>query len=198
MRRRVSPLSNPINPIAGGKAHSKDPRNFTSGNVPGEQWDEMQFAADRSELYDSGKPLPHIADVTTRHIQETDGVVRAVPTRTRFVRWQRGTGSDVIQPLVPVLLVPLNPARLSIQFGPTQYNSAAGAPQFDNTLFFSWGRPPVLGIVPLPIGNFVLQGGMVQFSGETCPIDELWVWNITLTGAFYCAFEGTAAPEGNQ
>lgn len=190
-RRRVLGFNQPINPLMGGKAGSKDPRSFVSGNEPGQQWDEEQFAIDRQSL--ARFPPPQYSEVQSRHSGGTGGfATQTVPTRVTFIPWTLDGAHPVTTANIPFLLVPKNPRRVSFQFSASSFS-------FPNTdidiAHFSWGKPPQNGSVPF--GNLLGPGQVLKYDSGSCPIDEFWVWSSTITGNFYCAFEGIEAPEGN-
>jgi hypothetical protein len=193
MRRRiVQGFNQPLNPLQGGKAHSKDPRNFVSGNKPGEQWDIDQFAESRQALIDSPPE-----QYSQRHANQSppDAIVRPIPTRITYVAWTLDGVHPVTLANKPYLLVPKNPRRLDI----TLSACTLAVPSTDaDIVHFSWGKPNTTGITGVPYGNVLAPGLSLARPGSICPIDELWVWNKTVAGIFYCAFEGIEAVEGNQ
>jgi hypothetical protein len=192
MRRRVLGFNQPLNPLQGGKAHSKDPRAFVSGNVPGEQWDIEQFSRSRQSLIDAPPEQYSQAHATT---PPADLINRPIPTRITYVAWTLDGVHPVTKKLTPYLLVPKNPRRYDIQLSSATLNFPTN--EFD-IVHFSWGKPNTTGVLGVPYGNVLAPGASLLRPGGVVPIDELWVWNLTQDGTFYCAFEGVEAVEGNQ
>lgn len=180
-RRLITPFNLPVNPLQGGKAGNKDPRGFTSGNIPGQQWDIEQQSHDRQQL-DAFPPPQYSEAHSNRAIP--DGIVRTVPTRINYVVWMiLGLGANV-----PVLLVPRNVSRLDLTF------SCASATA---NMFYSWGKPQV-DSAGLPVGiRIPILGGVVQANvGGVIGINDIWVWD-NAGGAQFFAFEGIEALEAN-
>ncbi len=198
-RRRVLGFNQPINPLMGGKAGSKDPRDFISGNEPGQQWDEQQFARDRADAY--GHPPPQISDVVRQQNQAgAEVIVRTIPTRTTFVQWNAYFNDE----LTPHLIVPRNPRRISIQFGNgnfVPFPIPPGPQTLSGDILFSWGAPLVLDSSGTLRGTVLSVGNVISLVGDCVPIDELWMWAPFQIGSTffhtYSAYEGIEAPEGN-
>lgn len=179
-----------LSPFAGGKAGSKDPRAFVSGNVAGQQWDIAQQAEGRFQL--ENFPPPHVSERARPGSDLIPAIVRNIPTRMSFVRWV-GTQSTAAN---AVLLVPRNPRRLAIQLSGMTFSIPAA---LQDVVAFSWGNPgPVNPTPPFPPGNILAPGNLLILTGDSVPIDDLYVWCPTLTGVQFTAFEGIEAPEGNQ
>lgn len=176
--RSIRQFNNPVNPFAGGKAGSKDPRHFISGNIPGQNWDIQQFAIDEQGIYTN--PPPQYSQVHADRAAP-DMVARTVPTRVNMVPWQM-TATDAVNPF---LVVPRNTRRVSLLI----CNPDAG------TLLYSFGKPTRNStgqflMAPLgPVSTF-------KFTGESVPINDLWMTYYT-NGADMFAYEGIEALEAN-
>lgn len=181
-----------IDPFAGGKAGSKDPRNFVSGNVPGQQWDIAQQVADRAQLNNNPPPRSMRAGTDGLGGDQAAAVVRNIPSRISFVRW---TGTQTLAG-TPLLLVPRNPRRMAIQMSSITFTIPAS---LQDVIAFSWGNPGfVQPVPPFPPGNLLAPGTLLLLTGDAVPIDDLYVWNPSAAGVQFCAFEGVISPEANQ
>lgn len=180
-----------INPLSGGKAGSKDPRNFVSGNMPGQQWDIAQQVEGRIQL--ENDPPSRIARAGSDGMGSdiASHIVRNIPSRMSFVRWQG------IQQLAgtALLLVPRNPRRMAIQLGTITFTIPAS---LQDVVAFSWGNPGPVNTVPFPPGNTLAPGSVLSLTGDSVPIDDLYVWCPGIAGIQFCAFEGVISPEANQ
>lgn len=181
MRRRIgSPFSTPVSGLQGGKAGSKNARNFVSGNAPGQQWDIRQFSRDRAAL-DNSQPSQYSAGRVG-----SDGLpdyaVQTIPTRVNMGQWsaKMPTANE------PILLIPRNPKRISLLIVNPQ-----AAP-----LSYSFGKPASTDGAGAPLMAVLGAQSSLPFFGESCPINDIWVL-FPLMGASVISFEGTEAAEGN-
>ena len=195
MKRRIVSFNHPVNATQFGKAGNKDPRNFISGGgVETQDWDIDQFSRERQQL-DQFPPDQYSR--VARTANQKDGIVQSVPTRISYIRWTLDGLHPPTLALVPYLLVPKNPNRLDLQLSSTTYNLPA--PLAIDILYYSWGKPPLVGPAGnVPLGNVLAPGTSLPRIGGICPIDDLWVWNLTVANVIYCAFEGIEAIEANQ
>jgi hypothetical protein len=177
-RRVIRPFNTPISGTQGGKAGNKDPRNFISGNVPGDQWDIVQFSQDRSAL---ARQQPPQYSGAVRATLGTDSVVQTVSTRLTMIPW------TVVAVNIgePYLLVKKNIYRLGLVVcNPTQDGVAISFGPFNFLNGSTYGMP-------------VPGDDSVRLFGDGVPIDDIWVLNGTTAGRLMLAFEGIEAPEAN-
>lgn len=200
--RRIVHFNAPINALQGGKSGNKDPRNFVSGNTRGElSWDIQQQSIDRAALAREQPPQYSQARSDAGGI---DGIVRTVPTRVTCTTWSK-TSTAL---LTPILLVPKNPQRLFLQIGNPNYILPSGTPPVAvneyATIFYSFGIPQLAGLNGFLYGHALpIVAGPRVYQGDTCPIDDVYVWQANTSGFgtvtfFYTAYEGIAAGEANQ
>lgn len=181
VNRRIQTFRGTINPLMGGKAGAKDPRNFVSGNIVGQQWDQRQFEVDRGGLDN----LPHYADAHGKGTNTpADAVIRTIPTRINYVPWY-----VIIPGLVqPILVVPRNTQRMDI---------AMSSPNATD-IYYSWGYPaadPTGGF----LGTHLAANQPLIFSGGVVPINDLYIFAaIGFAGNRVLAWEGTEALEANM
>jgi hypothetical protein len=178
-RRRIAPFNNPVNPLMGGKAGSKDPRGFVSGNAADAiQWDERQFSFHADELADN--PPPQYSRAHSER-PRADAIARTVPTRINYVPWTL----VLTTANVPQLLVPKNLGRLDIVM----------TPPGGQDMRYSWGFPGK-DATGAPLGALLANTLPLPRVGGTVPINDLWVWGA-VANVQYLAFEGIDALEAN-
>lgn len=182
-RRQIRNFNNPIDPFAGGpKAGNHDPRNFISGNVPGQQWDIEQQAVDRQSLA-RAQPDQYASRVHNSGSLSPDAAVVTIPQRVNMVAWQKQGSLTLAN--TPLMLVPQNTRRLGIFLAPIGVDD----------VFYSWGKP-ALSSTLVPIGHRLLPGNQLDIMDSTVPINELWVWSVV--GETFLAYEAIDAPEANN
>lgn len=178
-RRRISGFNNPLQPLQAGKAGSKDPRGFISGNVPGQQWDIEQFTAAERNLYNN--PPQQYSEAHANRAQP-DVIARTMPTRVNFVPW---TGTQ-IGANTPQLLIPRNEQRVSLMLLNRQVVN----------LNFTFGIPSVSS-AGAPLGAVLLPGLQLLMEGDSIPINDVWVWETINSGHDFLAYEGVESLAGN-
>lgn len=170
-----------LNPSTGA-AHRRDPRTVPQGENPYLQPDQEQFGVIRDEL-NRNAPMPYSQEVGRANMPDLSA--RTVPTRVNIQRWTLVTTAGNTNPF---LIVPFNPARVSLLIG----CNGDAAP--NDWVVVSFGAPP-LGLGGTFSGTRLTGTQYLKFDAGVCPIDDIWIWTGRVASQEYTAFEGVEAVE---
>lgn len=175
------------------KAHSKDPRLIrpTSGSH-NQSADVAQLAYAKRDL-EENKISQYDSRLEYQARQQTLGL-QNLPAQLTFSPFAVNLGALVSNPF---LLVPRNTSRYALIVSYRTLGASFGAPgySFGPPISLGAGNPPANSTGIFFTANTL---GAHFYNGQTCPVDDIWIFTNALNSGQLIVYEGTIATDANQ